>query len=64
MRGELLEMFLWISENIGTIFVLLALLIVVTGIIVGMRRDKKRGKSACGKSCRHCPMSGSCRTSQ
>ncbi|MCI8610655.1 MAG: FeoB-associated Cys-rich membrane protein [Clostridiales bacterium] len=53
-------MFLWISANIGTILVSLALLAVVTGIILGMKRDKKRGKSACGKSCGQCPMSGSC----
>lgn len=57
-------MLLWISANIGTIFVSIALLAVVAGIIVGMRRGRKRGRSACGKSCGHCPMSASCHTSQ
>ncbi len=57
-------MLLWISANIGTIFVSITLLAVVAGIIVGMRRGRKRGRSACGKSCGHCPMSASCHTSQ
>lgn len=50
----------WIVENLATIVIALALAAVVTGIIVGMVRDKKKGKSSCGGGCKGCPMSGSC----
>ncbi len=50
----------WIVANFGTILVALVLLAAVIGIILVMRRDKKRGKSTCGGNCGHCPMGGSC----
>ena len=46
----------WIGENMGTIVVSIALIALVTGIVIRMRKDKKHGKSSCG--C--CPMAGSC----
>ena len=49
-----------IAENIGTIIISLALLGLVTGIIIRMRKDKKQGKSSCGCNCGHCPMAGTC----
>ena len=49
-----------IAENAGTIIISLALLGLVTGIIVRLRKDKKQGKSSCGGSCGHCPMAGTC----
>lgn len=57
-------MLVWLSENIGTILISLVLLAVVIGVIAGMRKDKKKGKSACGCNCGHCPMSGSCHSSK
>ena len=53
----------YITTNIGTILISLALLAVVAGIIAVMRKDRKKGKSpcGCGGNCSHCPMSGSCR---
>lgn len=53
-------MFAWISENIGTIFICLVLIVIVAAIIRSLIRDKKRGKSSCGAGCAHCAMSGSC----
>ena len=53
-------MFEWIWENLGTILVSLALAIVVALIILGMRRDKKRGKSSCPGGCAGCSHCGSC----
>lgn len=53
-------MLLWISANIGTILISLALLAIVAAIIMVMRKDKKKGKSSCGGNCGHCPMGGSC----
>lgn len=53
-------MLTWLSENIATILISLALVVIVIGIIVVMRRDKKKGKSTCGGNCGHCPMGGSC----
>ena len=53
-------MFQGIAENAGTIIISLALLGLVTGIIIRLRKDKKQGKSSCGGSCGHCPMAGTC----
>lgn len=50
----------WISENLATIIISLVLIVIVAGIIIGLRKDKKKGKSICGGNCGHCPMSGSC----
>ena len=49
-----------IADNEGTILISLALIALVTGIIIRLRRDKKQGKSSCGGNCGCCPMSGSC----
>ena len=53
-------MFQGIAENAGTIIISLALLGLVTGIIIRLRKDKKQGKSSCGGSCGQCPMAGTC----
>ncbi len=53
-------MLAWISENIATIVICIVLIAAVTAIIVGMVRDKKKGKSSCGCGCADCPMSSSC----
>lgn len=53
-------MLTWIWENIATIIICIALLLIVTGIIAGMIRDKRKGKSSCGCGCASCPMSSSC----
>lgn len=55
-------MLTWIWENIATIIICIALLLIVTGIIAGMIRDKRKGKSSCG--CASCPMSSSCHKSK
>ena len=49
-----------IADNAGTIIISLALLGLVIGIIIRLRKDKKQGKSSCGGSCSHCPMAGTC----
>ena len=49
-----------IADNAGTIIISLALLGLVIGIIIRLRKDKKQGKSSCGGSCGHCPMAGTC----
>ena len=53
-------MFQWIGENAGTIVVCIALIALVTGIVIRMRKDKKQGKSSCGGNCNCCPMGGAC----
>lgn len=53
-------MLTWILENIATIIICVVLLAIVAAIIVGIVRDKKKGKSSCGCGCANCPMSGSC----
>ncbi|MDD4076136.1 MAG: FeoB-associated Cys-rich membrane protein [Eubacteriales bacterium] len=53
-------MLAWLNANIGTILISLFLLAVVITVIAVMRKDKKKGVSACGGNCGHCPMRGSC----
>lgn len=55
-------MLAWISANIATVIICAVLVIIVAAIIIGMVRDKKKGKSSCGCGCSSCPMSGSCHT--
>ncbi len=55
-------MLTWISENIATIIICAVLLAIVATVIVGMVRNKKKGKSSCGSGCANCPMSGNCRS--
>ena len=50
----------WFGENAGTLFVSTALLALVAGIVIRMRRDRKQGKSSCGGNCGCCPMGGAC----
>ena len=54
-------MFQWIGENAGTINVSIVLAALVTGIVVRLWKDKKRGKSSCGCNCSCCLMGGTCR---
>ena len=53
-------MITWITQNIGTILVILILASAVTAIIIKMVRDKQQGKSSCGHNCAHCAMAGTC----
>ncbi len=53
-------MLAWLSANVGTILIVLALIAVVTGVIVKMVNDRKKGKSSCGCNCAHCAMRGAC----
>lgn len=53
-------MLAWISENIATILISAVLIAVMAAIIIGIIKNKKKGKSSCGCGCSHCPMSGIC----
>lgn len=48
----------WITDNLATILISLALLAAVAFIVVKMIRDKKKGGCSCG--CADCPMRGQC----
>ena len=50
----------FITQNMGTIAVLLVLAVIVGLIINKMRNDKKQGKSSCGCGCSGCAMKDSC----
>ena len=52
-------MFAWIAENLATIIICLVLAVIVAAIIIGLVRNKKKGKSSCGCNCAHCAMAGS-----
>lgn len=53
-------MFVWIMENIGTILICAVLIGIVSAAVVGLLRDKKKGRSSCGCVCAHCAMNGAC----
>ena len=57
-------MIAWITENLGTILITLVLILVVTGIILKLVRDRKKGISSCGGSCAHCGMFQNCSARQ
>lgn len=54
----------WISANLSTILISIALLAIVVLIIRSLVRQKKQGKSSCGAGCAHCTMHGQCHHSQ
>ncbi len=47
-------MLTWLSAHTGDILVLAILVAIVTGIIVTMVRNKKKGKPSCGGNCENC----------
>ena len=53
-------MLAFLSENIGSIAVLLALLLIVTLSTAFLIRKKRRGGCSCGSGCGSCPMAGKC----
>lgn len=53
-------MWAWLTENIATILLSLALAGVAAAIIAGLIRKRKKGESSCGCHCGSCPMKGSC----
>ena len=50
----------WISANLSTILISIALSAIVVLIIRGLVRQKKQGKSSCGGNCAGCAACGAC----
>lgn len=50
----------WLVSNLATILISAVLLAAVARVILGMIRDKKRGKSSSGCGCSGCAASGFC----
>ena len=57
-------MLVWLAGNMGTIVVSLILIAVVSGIIYGIIKDKKQGRSSCGGNCAHCKMCTACHSAR
>lgn len=53
-------MIAFLKANIGTILVAILLTVVVVGILMTMRKRKKKGISSYGCGCSHCSVAGSC----
>lgn len=53
-------MLAWLSQNLGTIAVLLIVAAILIGIIVKMVKDKRKGNSSCGCGCSNCAMRDKC----
>jgi len=46
----------WITQNIGTIAITLALAALVTVIVIKLAKDKRQGKCiGCDHNCKTCP---------
>ena len=54
-------MVLWLTQNIGTIIILLILIAMITAIVYVLIKDKKQGKSTCGGNCAQCKMCTACK---
>ncbi len=52
----------WLSANIGTIAVCAVLLAIVTGVIIHLINNKRKGKNSCscGCGCSGCAMKDTC----
>ncbi|MBQ2971491.1 MAG: FeoB-associated Cys-rich membrane protein [Ruminococcus sp.] len=50
----------FIFQNLATIIVLLAVILVVGLVVIKMIKDKKAGKKSCSCGCSGCPMKDSC----
>ena len=57
-------MLAWIAQNLGTILISAALLVIVIAIVRYLIRQKKQGRSSCGCNCAHCAMHGQCHGKQ
>ena len=51
----------WITENIVTIVIALALVAIVVCVVCSFVRDRREGRASCGGSCWQGPMGGACR---
>lgn len=54
------KMISFIANNWGTIVVLAVLLLMVTAIVIKLRKDKKKGRTSCGCECSGCLSAGMC----
>lgn len=50
----------FLSNNLGTILVLLVVCALAVLAVVKMISDRKKGKSSCGCGCKNCPSAGVC----
>ena len=50
----------WLSQNIGTILIIAALIAFFALLIWSLIRDKKKGKSSCCGGCAGCALAGQC----
>lgn len=50
----------WLMDNLGTIFVTMVLVAIVTMIILKLVKDRKMGRSSCGCNCGNCKGHAGC----
>lgn len=48
----------WLTANLGTIFVLIVLVVIVAAIVRKLYTDKKKGIHSCGGNCGACGACG------
>lgn len=50
----------WLTENLGTVIVLLVVAVISGLATFSIIRNKRKGGCSCGCGCNGCPMSGTC----
>lgn len=55
-----MRIFDFLSQNLGTILVLILLTAIVAAVVIKMIKDKRSGKSGCSCGCEVCAMAQSC----
>lgn len=53
-------MFAFIAQNISTIIVAAALILIVALIVKHLIKNKRQGKSSCCSGCAHCALCDKC----
>lgn len=54
----------WFQQNLSTILISAALLLLMAAIVVSRVRARKKGKSTCGCGCAECAMHSACQGAQ
>lgn len=53
-------MLFWLQQNIANILICAVLLTTVAAIVIKLRKDKQKGRSACGCNCSNCKFHTNC----
>ncbi len=50
----------WLQNNVATLIISAVIIVIVCAVILGMVKNKKKGRTSCGCGCAGCAMNGAC----